>query len=67
SYFPELGVLMQDDVRAGFSGKQLNSIANPDFSQSDVLYMAKQLSRYILKPLLGSKPLKSRELFIASQ
>jgi DNA repair protein RecO (recombination protein O) len=32
-----------------------------------VLYMAKQLSRYLLKPLLGSKPLKSRELFMASQ
>ncbi|MEL0640612.1 DNA repair protein RecO [Pseudoalteromonas aliena] len=67
SYFPELGFLMQDDVRSGFSGKQLNSIANHDFSQSDVLYMAKQLSRYLLKPLLGSKPLKSRELFMASQ
>ncbi|MEC8351098.1 MAG: DNA repair protein RecO, partial [Pseudomonadota bacterium] len=35
-----------------------------DFSAPDVLYMAKQLSRYLLKPLLGKKPLKSRELFI---
>ena len=67
SYFPELGFLVQEDTRSGFSGKQLNAIANYDFSQSDVLYMAKQLSRYLLKPLLGSKPLKSRELFMASQ
>ncbi|MBH0057284.1 DNA repair protein RecO [Pseudoalteromonas sp. SWXJZ94C] len=67
SYFPEVGFLIQDDTRSGFSGLQLNAIANHDFSQSDVLYMAKQLSRYLLKPLLGNKPLKSRELFTASQ
>jgi DNA repair protein RecO (recombination protein O) len=67
SYFPELGFLMQQDTRSGFSGAQLKAIANHDFSQSDVLYMAKQLSRYLLKPLLGNKPLKSRELFMASQ
>ncbi|BED89939.1 MULTISPECIES: DNA repair protein RecO [unclassified Pseudoalteromonas] len=67
SYFPELGFLIQQDTRSGFSGAQLKAIANHDFSQSDVLYMAKQLSRYLLKPLLGNKPLKSRELFMASQ
>lgn len=67
SYFAEVGFLVQDDPRSGFSGIQLNAIANHDFSQADVLYMAKQLSRYLLKPLLGNKPLKSRELFAASQ
>lgn len=67
SYFPEFGFLVQDDNRSGFSGLQLNAIANHDFSQTDVLYMAKQLSRYLLKPLLGNKPLKSRELFAATQ
>jgi DNA repair protein RecO (recombination protein O) len=67
SYFPEFGFLVQEDTRSGFSGLQLNAIANHDFSQTDVLYMAKQLSRYLLKPLLGNKPLKSRELFAATQ
>lgn len=67
SYFPELGFIVQQDNRTGFSGTQLNAIASHDFSQADVLYMAKQLSRYLLKPLLGTKPLKSRELFMASQ
>ena len=63
-YFAEYGFLLHDDPRSGFSGKQLNAIASHDFSAPDVLYMAKQLSRYLLKPLLGKKPLKSRELFI---
>ncbi|MCK8127127.1 DNA repair protein RecO [Pseudoalteromonas sp. 2CM39R] len=63
-YFAEYGFLLHDDPHRGFSGKQLNAIAAHDFSAPDVLYMAKQLSRYLLKPLLGKKPLKSRELFI---
>ena len=63
-YFAEYGFLLHDDPLSGFSGKQLNAIAAHDFSAPDVLYMAKQLSRYLLKPLLGKKPLKSRELFI---
>ncbi len=63
-YFAEYGFLLHDDPNSGFSGKQLNAIAAHDFSAPDVLYMAKQLSRYLLKPLLGKKPLKSRELFI---
>jgi DNA repair protein RecO (recombination protein O) len=67
SYFAEVGFAVQHDSRSGFTGSQLNAIANHDFSQADVLYMAKQLSRYLLKPLLGNKPLKSRELFTASQ
>ena len=63
-YFAEYGFLLHGDPHSGFSGKQLNAIAAHDFSAPDVLYMAKQLSRYLLKPLLGKKPLKSRELFI---
>jgi len=45
-------------------GEHLLAILNYDFSQSAVRQLAKQLSRYLLKPLLGNKPLKSRELFI---
>ncbi len=63
-YFAEYGFVLHDDPDNGFSGKQLNAIAAHDFSAPDVLYMAKQLSRHLLKPLLGKKPLKSRELFI---
>ncbi len=63
-YFAEYGFFLFFDPHSGFSGNQLNAIAAHDFSAPDVLYMAKQLSRYLLKPLLGKKPLKSRELFI---
>ncbi|WP_404338746.1 DNA repair protein RecO [Pseudoalteromonas mariniglutinosa] len=63
-YFAEYGFMLHDDPQSGFTGAQLNAIADHDFTAPDVLYMAKQLSRYLLKPLLGNKPLKSRELFI---
>jgi len=45
-------------------GEHLLAILNYDFKKSAVRQLAKQLSRYLLKPLLGNKPLKSRELFI---
>ncbi|MBQ4831924.1 DNA repair protein RecO [Pseudoalteromonas sp. MMG010] len=67
SYFAEQGFVVQNDSHSGFSGAQLKAMSSHDFSRKDVLYMAKQLSRYLLKPLLGNKPLKSRELFMASQ
>ncbi|WP_283710253.1 DNA repair protein RecO [Pseudoalteromonas prydzensis] len=65
SYFAEYGFVAQEQSGSGFSGAQLNAIAAHDFSAPDVLYMAKQLSRHLMKPLLGKKPLKSRELFIS--
>lgn len=64
SYFAEYGFVKQDLKGSGFTGAQLNAIADHDFSAPDVLYIAKQLSRHLMKPLLGKKPLKSRELFI---
>lgn len=46
-----------------FSGTHLRAIAAQDFSQADVKQTAKRISRILLKPLLGNKPLMSRELF----
>ncbi len=46
-----------------FSGEHLLAIAARDFSRSDVKQTAKRISRILLKPLLGNKPLMSRELF----
>jgi DNA repair protein RecO (recombination protein O) len=46
-----------------FSGQHINAIAQRDFSLPEVKQTAKRISRILLKPLLGSKPLMSRELF----
>ena len=46
-----------------FLGQHLLAIAARDFSQPDVKQTAKRISRILLKPLLGSKPLMSRALF----
>lgn len=46
----------------GFSGADLQAVAAGNWYQ-DSLRCAKQLSRLLLKPLLGSQPLKSRALF----
>jgi len=53
--------LNQDNT---FLGKHLLSIAQDDFNDKDVLGSAKRLFRIALMPLLGNKPLKTRELFI---
>ncbi len=50
-------------VNYQFSGQHLLAIAAQDFSQTDVKQTAKRISRILLKPLLGAKPLMSRELF----
>jgi DNA repair protein RecO (recombination protein O) len=48
---------------ASFSGEDLLAIANDNYTQVTTRRAAKQLTRYLLSPLLGKKPLKSRELF----
>jgi len=50
-------------VNNQFSGQHLLAIAAQDYSQTPVKQTAKRLSRILLKPLLGTKPLMSRELF----
>lgn len=46
-----------------FSGQQLLALAAGQFSDAPTLRAAKIFSRLALKPYLGSRPLKSRELF----
>lgn len=46
-----------------FYGQELLAFAQRDFSTPQVLQAAKRFTRIALKPYLGNKPLKSRELF----
>ncbi|CAM5196061.1 DNA repair protein RecO [Alishewanella longhuensis] len=46
-----------------WQGKQLLAIAQADWHEQATLVAAKQLSRQLLAPLLGDKPLASRALF----
>ncbi len=47
-----------------FTGRQLRAIAERTFETQDQLQAAKRFTRIALKPYLGSKPIKSRELFL---
>lgn len=49
-----------------FLGKHLLAFEQGDFSDRETLRQAKQLMRMLLKPLIGHKPLKSRELFMTN-
>ncbi|WP_445497112.1 DNA repair protein RecO [Photorhabdus sp. SF281] len=46
-----------------FTGRELKSLAAREFPDSVTLKAAKRFTRMALKPYLGGKPLKSRELF----
>ncbi|WP_428773029.1 DNA repair protein RecO [Vibrio sp.] len=50
-----------------FTGEQLIAISERRFVTKEQLQAAKRFTRTALKPYLGGKPLKSRELFIHSQ
>lgn len=56
-----IGSLVIDQLT--FTGKQLKALAEREFPDSDTLKAAKRFTRIALKPYLGGKPLKSRELF----
>jgi DNA repair protein RecO (recombination protein O) len=63
---PAYGIyLAQADVPVNFqfSGQHIQAIAARDFTVPEVKQTAKRITRILLKPLLGSKPLMSRELF----
>lgn len=45
-------------------GESLLAIGNGDYSSPITRLAAKQLTRRLLKPLLGNRPLNSRELFV---
>lgn len=46
-----------------FTGRELRALASREFPDSSTLRAAKRFTRIALKPYLGGKPLKSRELF----
>ncbi|MBK4716594.1 MULTISPECIES: DNA repair protein RecO [Tenebrionibacter/Tenebrionicola group] len=53
--------LVVDNV--SFTGRELRALAERDFPDSATLRAAKRFTRIALKPYLGGRPLKSRELF----
>ncbi len=59
-WWPEQGWQM---AGKGWSGETLKAIGQQQWQHDNVLKTAKQLSRLLLAPLLGSKPLTSRALF----
>jgi DNA repair protein RecO (recombination protein O) len=52
-----------DSAKGLFVGEVIKAIGQRDFADPQVLLAAKHLSRLAFQPLLGDKPLKSRELF----
>ncbi|OBX04087.1 DNA repair protein RecO [Gallibacterium genomosp. 3] len=53
--------LLKDNLT--FYGRDLRAFAQLTFTEKETLQAAKRFTRLALKPYLGSKPLKSRELF----
>ena len=47
-----------------FTGEQVLALGNRQFHNADTLKAAKRFTRMALKPYVGSKPFKSRELFL---
>jgi DNA repair protein RecO (recombination protein O) len=60
-YHPDLGLMSK--VGGKFSGQHLLAIAKHDFCDKITRNQAKALTRQALAPLLGNKPLHSRQLF----
>ncbi|WKE66426.1 DNA repair protein RecO [Gallaecimonas kandeliae] len=58
---PELGLVA--DLKGPYAGQQLLAMAQDHWQEEAVRRTAKQFCRALLAPLLGDKPLKSRELF----
>jgi len=55
--------LSETPLNRQFSGRHIYAISQGELSDSDVKQTAKRITRELLKPLLGNKPLMSRELF----
>lgn len=63
-YYLEKGFVSSVMIdRFSFTGKELIALAQREFSDIETLQAAKRFTRLALKPYLGNKPLKSRELF----
>lgn len=55
-----------DDYSLAIKGQDIVAIECNDYQSASTRKAAKKLSRFLLRPLLGNKPLKSRELFSKS-
>ncbi|MEL0028748.1 MAG: DNA repair protein RecO C-terminal domain-containing protein, partial [Perlucidibaca sp.] len=65
-YYPEHGWLpAREGQRGAWSGADILAVGEDDFSSPGRRRLAKLLYRLALEPLLGGKPLKSRDLFAA--
>jgi len=68
---PEQGFIALEEQQPGarlvLAGQTVLAIAQRDFSSAIVRAGSKQLCRQLLKPLLGHRPLRSRELFIQTR
>jgi DNA repair protein RecO (recombination protein O) len=56
-----------DTSNQRFQGKDLLAVGRSDFSLPSARMTAKKIVRSALEPLLGGRPLNSRELFIKSE
>ena len=69
-FVPDQGFVISElgaDAKAKsamFSGKSLLAMANDDWSDDDSMQDAKRLTRFVLAPLLGARPIHSRKLFM---
>ena len=59
----ELGLVPCQQGKKGYSAELLLALARQDFSNTAYYSGFKQLMRQLLVPLIGSKPLQSRQLF----
>ncbi len=66
-FHPEHGFRRSHSLATAISGAILLQLANGDFSSPDAALVAKKIHRQALSRLLGSRPLKSRELFLAER
>jgi DNA repair protein RecO (recombination protein O) len=72
-YFHEQGFVADTQQRLGappgnaFKGSDLLAIAQRDWSAAGVLKAAKRLTRLALQPLLGSREIHSRQLFLSPE
>lgn len=68
-FIPEQGFVLCEQVPTSgnstiFSGKSLLAIAKEDWQEEETVQDAKRLTRFVLAPLLGARPIYSRKLFM---
>lgn len=65
-FTPDQGFIPQEGGSSSqqvFSGKNLLAMARENWQDEEVLRDAKRLTRFVLTPLLGARPINSRKLF----